>query len=653
MQQLSQRLVNIAVPPSAPAAPQQNAAIQIIADMVQAAQAGQPVPIPILNNPALLLGSLSYLVSHDLAPLHIDMLNPAALLFSLVNSVVGSPSGINHGLEPLKMVALLLKALRELAATPQGQAPLQGLVAQLDAVVRQPIPGLTLLGDPPAGMQLATTRSVSLEELLLAALRTPADPAAGAIYNDFADLTHYMNQSFDPADAEYQSSRNYLSYYLANNNDTLLNGAIGTASASVLTRLRYVMECFVRGFHAIEPIQAEALFPGFAAAQRSPPLPTRPAPTRPAPTRPTSIRPQHRPPLSPRDRQPQPVAPPIQSSTGIDPRYFPVSRWRNDWPEANTNLIRPTMQTLNFALGFTVQDTMFRAITPEAKASLARGMAQILDTAIDPIGMIDYPTELKDLFCIDQNATFGDPFVVPEGSIRVLQQLNSLLLATQQLANVNNNQEVLGEIDEILSTRITSQSIVQARARARGDLLFSEVLQDDGRTGAFSRYISNIFNNPTQTTEQKRRNMHAAVSNVILAVARARVVIRALIENILNGAAINLPARTTWRPDDDPSAGAAASAVSGRRSSLSFMQPSAPSQSRRGLRDFFRRRPAPRRDKSVSTPDLTTISPAAGASLPDLRGEPELSKKTGGFLDRFKPKKTAPPSIEIIHTSLG
>ncbi|MGL4734523.1 MAG: protein-tyrosine phosphatase family protein, partial [Enterovibrio sp.] len=103
----------------------------------------------------------------------------------------------------------------------------------------------------------------------------------------------------------------------------------------------------------------------------------------------------------------------------------------------------------------------------------------------------------------------------------------------------------------------------------------------------------------------------------------------------------------------DPSAGAAASAVSGRRSSLSFMPPSAPPQSRRGLRDFFRRIAAPRRDKSVSTPDLTTISPAAGASLPDLRGEPELSKKTGGLLDRFKPKKTAPPSIEIIHTSLG
>ncbi|MGL5336252.1 MAG: hypothetical protein ACRC9R_08950, partial [Enterovibrio sp.] len=286
MQQLSQRLAHIAVPPSAPTTLQQNAAAQVIADLMQAAQASQPVPAYILNNPALLLGSLSYLVSHDLAPLHIDRNNPAALLFSLVNSVVGSPSGINHGLEPLKMVALLLKALRELAATPQGQAPLQGLVAQLDALVRQPITGLTLLGDPPAGAQLATTRTATLEELLLAALRTPADPAAEATYNDFANLAHYMNQSFDPADAEHQSSRNYLSYYLANNNDTLLNGAIETASASVLTRLRYVMECFVRGFHAMEPVQAEELFPGFAAA-----LPRRPAPTRPA-----SVRPQHRPP---------------------------------------------------------------------------------------------------------------------------------------------------------------------------------------------------------------------------------------------------------------------------------------------------------------------------------------------------------------------
>ncbi|MGL5250590.1 MAG: hypothetical protein ACRC7P_05840, partial [Enterovibrio sp.] len=270
LQSLAQRMERIVKPRHSPAAPQQDGALQAIRELAYAAQNRQPLPADSLDNPSQLLQYLSYLISYDLAALRIDNENPAALLRSVVNEITQSPLGIKSGLNPLQMVALLLKTLRELATTQQGQAPLQQLMASLNGLIQRPIPAITLLQEPQSPSSSApvrsTLKSVTLEELLLSAF----DTAENTAYADFCALANYAEQAC--GSRPVQTSRDYLSYYLAGGDDSHLNTVLGSASSCVLMQLRYVIECFIQGFHAIAPVQAITFFPAFAAPQAPAPL---------------------------------------------------------------------------------------------------------------------------------------------------------------------------------------------------------------------------------------------------------------------------------------------------------------------------------------------------------------------------------------------
>lgn len=639
MQPLRQRMAGIALPPVPPNGDERDNVESAVGELLRAVSAGDALSAKDLTEPSELMMSLSYLISYDLAALCIDDNNPGEVLYNLPHLVINSPSGINSNLSPLKMAALLLKTLRELANTANGSVYLGPLVAQLNSVIQQPIPGLTLIDSQVANGQTAQTTSVTLDALLRSVLSMAADETK--IYEDFENLVDVMeralNSNSQPADRD--AVRDYLKFYLVNDSDARLDAAIETAAASVLTQLRYVIECFVQGFYAMDPVLAAAIFPNFAVWHPPQPAPTRPA--RPAP--------------------PPPSAQPSMATAAL---CRPLSAWQNTWPAASTAHIESALGSINGALSANQPEAAFANIQGQARNTLLLGMEQILRTAIDPIGMTNDPLELKALFFDDQRATPGAPFVVPAGQPRVMTQLNSILLAAQQIAQAEGLAEISGEIDDILGAPIVNRWLFINNA-VRGTLRFSQILQDPGRGGEFSQYVEDFYGADDAEIQQGNEKFKRHVTNAVIVIARARAVIQALLDKLLRNVAINLPAKISWPQDEDPNAGGAASAIANprpstaRRPSLAFpaqgtVPPQAagtsnptttpqaagtPSQQPLGgtsASGLSGRRTS--RTHSISTPDLTAPPQTARGTLPDVSQAP-ISLR-GRFRDFFRMKKS-------------